>query len=81
MFFQLRRIQLDTSGIPVSHVPEVTSLSMQMSSKELLLVILPSCHLDQLKIICHLADLALHSPGHQLLCFGGATGGGPSVKQ
>ena len=49
--------------------------------KKLLLAILPSWHPDQLKIICHLADIALHSPGHQLLCFGGATGGGPSVKQ
>ena len=28
MFLQLRRIQLDTSGIPVSHVPEVALLSI-----------------------------------------------------
>ena len=62
MFLQLRRIQLDTSGIPVSHVPEVASLF---------------CHSYQLKIIAHLADVTLHSPGHQLLCVGGASGGGP----
>ena len=31
MFLQLRRIQLDTSGIPVSHVPEVASLSLKIS--------------------------------------------------
>ena len=55
--------------------------SLIIYTEEPLLAILPSRHPDQLKITFHLADIALHSPGHQLLCVGGASGGGLPVKQ
>ena len=50
---------------------------VEQLKRTVLLAILPSCHPDHLKITFHLADIALHSPGHQLLCVGGASGGGP----